>query len=175
MGKYGRDELERAFIHYWRTGAAGEDWDAWADLFTEDCTYFEHWYGLMHGRETVRAWIVPIMEKYRELYTAYEYHVLDPQSRRVFLYVQNRRDHPSGSGTIDFPGITILEYAGGGKWKMEEDFWSAKEREVAMKAYEDACHQHDPQHPKKHTRFDWGKGEEWTRGGRTYEERPRQR
>ena len=34
MGKYGRDELERAFIHYWRTGAAGEDWDAWANLFT---------------------------------------------------------------------------------------------------------------------------------------------
>ena len=31
MGTYGRDELERAFIHYWRTGAAGEDWDAWAD------------------------------------------------------------------------------------------------------------------------------------------------
>ena len=77
MGKYSRDELERAFIHYWRTGAAGEDWDAWADLFTEDCTYFEHWYGLMHGRETVRAWIVPIMDKYREIYTGYEWHVID--------------------------------------------------------------------------------------------------
>ena len=36
MGKYGRDELERAFIHYWRTGATGEDWEAalarWARL-----------------------------------------------------------------------------------------------------------------------------------------------
>ena len=53
----GREELERAFQLYWRTGAVGEDWDAWADLFTEDCTYFEHWYGQMQGRETVRKWI----------------------------------------------------------------------------------------------------------------------
>ena len=171
--KFARDELEQAFRTYWTTGAAGEDWDAWCDLFTEDCLYVEHMYGTMRGRETVRRWIVPIMEKYRELYTAYEYHVVDPRSGRVFLYVQNRRDHPSGKGTIDFPGITILAYAGGGKWKMEEDFWSAKEREAAMKQYEDACRQYDPDHPKKHTRLDWGKGEAWTRGGTTYEQRPR--
>jgi hypothetical protein len=30
------------------------------------------------------------------------------------VYMQNRRDHPSGTGTIDFPGITILGYAGDG-------------------------------------------------------------
>ena len=59
------------------TGApapSGEDWDAWADLFTADCTYFEHCYGLMQGRETVRKWISPVMAKYGEIYTGYEWH-----------------------------------------------------------------------------------------------------
>jgi hypothetical protein len=127
-------------------------------------------YGTMHGREAVRAWIVPIMEKYRELYTDYDWHAIDEESGRVFLYVQNRRDHPSGRGTIDFPGITILAYA---EWKSEEDFWSAKEREAAMKEYEAACREVDPAHAKKHARLDWGRGPAWTKGGRTYADRPR--
>ncbi len=71
MGKYSRDELDSAFQTYWRTGAVGEDWDAWADLFTEDATYHERILGTMQGREAIRAWIKPIMEEYCELYTAY--------------------------------------------------------------------------------------------------------
>src|SRR2546425_174105 len=50
MGKFTREELEQAFRTYWRTGAVGEDWDAWAGLFTEDCLYVEHMYGTMRGR-----------------------------------------------------------------------------------------------------------------------------
>ena len=86
--------------------------------------------------------------------------------------MQNRRDHPGGQGTIDFPGVSLLEYAGGGKWKREEDFWAWKQREVAMKAYEDASRQFDPEHAKKKTRWNWGNGPEWTRGGRSAHERP---
>jgi hypothetical protein len=173
MGRYGRDELERAFIHYWRTGAAGEDWDAWANLFTEDCTYFEHWYGLMHGRETVRAWIVPVMERYREIYTGYEWHVIDAEHGRVVFYVQNRRDHPSGTGTCDFPGVSIITYAGDGRWSREEDYWAVKGREAAMKEYEDACKRFDPDHPKKATRSFWGTGPDWIHGGTSYATRPK--
>lgn len=175
MAAFDRDELEQAFRTYWRTGAVGEDWDAWCDLFTLDCTYVEHWYGSMQGREAVRAWIKPVMEKFGEVYTAYEWHVVDPERGRVVLYVQNRRDHPGGVGTIDFPGVTILDYAGNGRWSREEDYWSVRGREVAMAEYEQACRDQDPDHPKKRTRSDWGSGPEWTRGGRAYEERPRVR
>jgi hypothetical protein len=175
MGRFGRDELEQAFRTYWRTGAVGEDWEAWANLFTEDCLYIEHMYGTMHGREAVRTWIVPIMEKYRDIYTGYEWHVVDPDSGRAIVYLQNRRDHPSGQGTFDFPGVTILEYAGDGKWQSEEDFYSTAERDAAMKAYAAACAQHDPGHSKKGTRWHWGTGPDWTRGGRSYAERARVR
>jgi hypothetical protein len=172
MAGFSRDELEAAFRTYWRTGAVGEDWNAWCDLFTEDCLYVEHMYGTMRGREAVRAWIVPIMERYGEIYTGYEWHVVDPESGRVVLYVQNRRDHPAGTATIDFPGVTILEYAGAGKWKLEEDFYSTAERDVAMKSYSEARARHDPDHPAKRTRFDWGIGPAWTKVGLTWFVRP---
>ncbi len=171
MSTYSRDELEQAFRVYWRTGACGEDWNAWANLFTEDCTYFEHWYGLMHGREAVRAWIVPVMAKYLEIYTAYEWHVIDAERGRVVFYVQNRRDHPGGKGTIDFPGVSIIEYAGNGRWKREEDYWAVKGREVAMKEYAEVCQKVDPEHPQKGTRWDWGHGPDWTKGARSYSDR----
>ena len=38
----------------------------------------------------------------------------DYEIGRAVVYMQNRRDHPSGRGVIDFPGITILQYAGDG-------------------------------------------------------------
>ncbi|MBW2399924.1 MAG: nuclear transport factor 2 family protein [Deltaproteobacteria bacterium] len=124
MGSFKRDEIEQAFRKYWHAGAVAEDWNGFAEMFTEDAQYVEHVLGSMRGREAIRSWIVPIMEQYCELYTAYEWHTVDEDADRVIVYMQNRRDHPSGSGTIDFPGITILHYAGGGLFDLEEDFWS---------------------------------------------------
>ena len=175
MATFDRDELESAFRTYWRAGAVGENWDAWANLFTEDCTYFEHYYGSMQGRVAVRAWIKPVMERYGEIYTAYEWHTIDVDRGRVIFYMQNRRDDPSGQGTHDFPGVSLLEYAGNGKWKREEDFWAWKQREVAMKSYEDACRRIDPGHAKKKTRWHWGNGPEWTQGARSFAERGKSR
>jgi hypothetical protein len=172
MSRFSRDELERAFQHYWRTGAVGENWDAWADLFTADATYVEHVLGNMNGREAIRAWIKPIMEQYGELYTAYEWHTVDEGSGRVIVYMQNRRDHPSGTGTIDFPGVTILQYAGNNQWGLEEDFWAVQKAYATVDEYSAACKRFDPQHKEKRTRWNWGNGPAWTKGGRSYAERP---
>src|SRR5437899_1445052 len=98
------------------------------------------------------------METNGEIYTGYEWHAVDPESGRIILYVQNRRDHPGGETPIDFPGVTILEYAGSGRFRLEEDFYSTSERDAAMKAYAEACARVDPDHPRKPTRWDWGSG-----------------
>jgi hypothetical protein len=172
MPRFTRDEIEAAFRHYWGCGAIAEDWDAWVECFTDDVTYVEHILGTMHGRDAVRAWIKPIMAQYGEIYSAYEWHMVDPETGRVCVYIQNRRDHPSGRGTIDFPGITILHYAGGGRFDREEDFWAMPEATQATEAYAAACKADDPGHAKKMTRLDWGNGPAWTRGGRSFAERP---
>jgi hypothetical protein len=171
MTSWDRDEMEEAFRAYWRAGAVGEDWDAWADRFTEDAVYVEHVLGNLNGREAIRGWIKPIMAQFGEIYTAYEWHVVDPASGRVCVYMQNRRDHPSGQGTIDFPGIPILEYGGNGLWKKEEDFWAVPAANQATTDYAAACKQHDPEHRAKQTRRDWGNGPAWTQGAASYAER----
>lgn len=168
---YSRDELEQAFRRYWRTGAVGEDWDAWAELFTEDADYVEHVLGSLKGREAIRGWIKPIMAQYGEIYTAYEWHTVDADAGRVMVYMQNRRDHPSGSGVIDFPGITILDYAGNGQWKREEDFWAVPGATRATEEYEAARKQFDRDHRRKMTRGNWGNGPDWARGAPSFAER----
>lgn len=165
------EEIEAAFRTYWNTGMIREDWDAWCDLFTEDVLYLERVLGTMQGRETVRKWIVPLMERYREIYGVYEWHHVDPSGRVVF-YMQNRRDHPSGNGYIDFPGISIIHYAGGGKWRMEEDYWAEKLAGQAFQDYEAARKEHDREHRKKGTRLHWGEGPEWTKGPKSYWDHP---
>ena len=172
MAGFAREEIEAAFVRYWRCGAIAEDWDAWVDCFTEDVLYVEHVLGTMHGREAVRAWIKPIMAQFGEIYSAYEWHMVDPDTGRVCVYIQNRRDHPSGADTIDFPGVTILHYAGGGRFDREEDFWAIPQAQQATEAYAAACTAHDPTHAQKQTRLAWGNGPAWTRGGRSFAERP---
>ena len=170
MAIYPVEEVEAAFRRYWQTGAVGEDWDAWCDLFTEDAVYVEHVMGTMQGREAIRSWIKPIMAQYGEIYTAYEWHMVEPGGR-VVVYMQNRRDHPGGDGVLDFPGITILQYAGGGQWSLEEDFWAVPGAQRMTEEYEAARKQFDRGHRDKRTRRDWGKGPDWTRGAATYWER----
>ena len=171
MARWSRAEIEQAFQHYWRTGAVGEDWEGFADNFSEDVIYVEHVLGTLRGRESVRRWITKIMEEYGELYTAYEWHSVDEDAGRVIVYMQNRRDHPSGRGAIDFPGVTILGYAGDGKWRYEEDFWAVPGSQRAFKEYAEACQRFDPEHKSRRTRLDWGNGPAWTRGAASYWER----
>jgi hypothetical protein len=170
MSRFSRAELEQAFQHYWQTGAVGEDWHGFANIFTEDALYVEHVLGTLRGREAIRRWIVPIMEEYCELYTAYEWHCVDEEGGRIIVYMQNRRDHPSGSGTIDFPGITILGYAGDGLFGFEEDYWAVPASRLAFKQYQEALESH-PEHKQLGTRLDWGNGPSWTRGAASYAER----
>jgi hypothetical protein len=165
------EEIEAAFRKFWWTGMIREDWNAWCDLFTDDVDYHERVLGSMKGREAVRAWILPLMERYGEIYGVYEWHHVDPSGRVVF-YMQNRRDRPDGSGYIDFPGITILQYAGDDRWSLEEDYWAEKLGIAAFQEYEAARKTHDREHRDKRTRLEWGNGPAWTRGGKSWAARP---
>ncbi len=157
------EEVEEAFRLYWKTGMIREDWNAWADLFTEDVVYYERVLGTMHGRETVRQWIVPLMERFGEIYGVYNWHHTHPSGRVVFHMI-NRRDHPGGGASLDFPGITVLQYAGDMKWSMQEDYWAEKLGVQQFQEYEALLKKHDPDHRNKRTRLDWGNGPAWTKG-----------
>ncbi|MBV8302898.1 MAG: nuclear transport factor 2 family protein [Acidimicrobiia bacterium] len=162
-GEHSRDEVEEAFRHYWRTGAAGEDWEAWADLFTDDAVYVEHVLGSMIGCAQIKRWITQIRAAYPELYTVYEWHMIDGD--RVVFYMQSRRDNPEpGKPPIDSPGVSIIHYAGDGKWDFEEDFWAFPVAQKAQAAYIEARAKYDPDHSWKMTRQHWPDSPDWARG-----------
>ncbi len=163
MPRFELGEVEAAFRQFWYTGMIREDWSAWVDLFTEDVVYHERILGTIQGRENVRSWIVPLMEQYGEIYGVYDWHLADPSGRVVFR-MNNRRDHPSGEGFMDFPGITVLQYAGDNQWSSQEDYWAEKLGIQHWQDYEEALKKYDPDHRHKRTRNDWGDGPDWTIG-----------
>ena len=50
MGRWSRQELEEAYEEYQRVSLEAfrsGNFDLWVDLFTEDCTYVEHFFGTL--------------------------------------------------------------------------------------------------------------------------------
>jgi hypothetical protein len=156
------DEVEEAFHHLWQVGPVGEDWAAQAQLYTDDAVYMDHHYGRMAMDEFVR-WCTDLMAgQFPELYTAYDWHVVD--GHRVIVHMQNRRDNPEpGAPPIDFPGLSVFEYAGGGRWSAETDYWSMREAVAAGKRYEEALARLDPGHRERRTRDHWPAAPAWAR------------
>ncbi|MGH9027205.1 MAG: nuclear transport factor 2 family protein [Acidimicrobiia bacterium] len=172
MPRYDLDEVEQAFRRYWKT-TVDEDWDAWADMFTEDADYLDCYLGSLKGREAIREYIKPLMASCPEVYSTYEWHLCSPDGRCV-VHMQNRRDNPEpGAPPIDCAGITVLQYSGDGKFSNEEDYWDVKAGIATTEQYVAACTAHDPDYPKKRTRRDWGPGPDWTQGAPSYAESPR--
>jgi SnoaL-like domain len=132
-----RREVESAFQHFWTVGNVDENWAEWPSLFTEDVHYVEHVYGEMRGREAVRKWIGELMANHRDVHAVIDWYMI--RGRRVVVNMQNRYYNPDPAGAaFDFPGITILEYAGDGLFRYEEDYWCVRTAKACHKQFEEA-------------------------------------
>lgn len=130
MGTWPRSELERAFAEYQQAAsrsAATGDWEGWVGKFTEDAEYVEHLYGIMHGREAIRAWITQTMSTYpgNEM-TDFPigWSVIDEERGWVVCQVWNRMRDPGDGSTHQAYNFTLLKYAGNGRWSYEEDIYN---------------------------------------------------
>jgi hypothetical protein len=172
-----RDEVEAAFQHYWRVGCVEEDWAAWTQLFVPDVFYVDHFWGPLHGRDEVGTWIDAVMKGVPEIYTVLDWYVIDGD--RVVFRCENRRDNPAdgradaGAGSDadsdgpaywDFPGLSVLRYAGDGQWASEEDYWDRSGARRTSEEYAAACRQAgDPGPLERMTRRHWPDGPDWAR------------
>jgi hypothetical protein len=129
MGSFSLGELREAYEHFARVSdecAVSGDYNAFADLFTEDCTYIEHAFGEMDGRDAVREWIVPLMkESPANLMTyTHDWVIFDEANDRVVFC--GRTHMPDVGDGIDHSTTnwTRIDYAGGGLWSREEDVYN---------------------------------------------------
>ena len=126
-------ELDEAFAQFQRTVAeiaVSRDWDRYAELFTEDADYIEHALGTMRGREEIRTWIWRTMASFPGSHmTGFPslWHVVDAPTGRVICEVDNPMRDPGDSTHITATNITILTYAGDGRWSREEDVYNPME------------------------------------------------
>lgn len=130
VGTYRRDEIEAAFAAYREaaaTAAASGEWGPWADLFTEDATYVEHLYGEFHGRAAILEWISTTMAEWpNSAFTSFpvEWWSIDDERGWVFAKIWNRLEDPGDGSVHEQYNLTILHYAGDGRWSYEEDVYN---------------------------------------------------
>jgi hypothetical protein len=155
MASASRAEIEAAFRHYFLTGPVLEDWVAWSQLFAEDAVYFDHFYGRFRGPAEIQLFLESTMMPGRHCYTVLDWYNIDGD--RIVWKGLNRADHPDPTQPpFEFPSLQIIQYAGEGRWRSEEDWWLVAEMTAFAKGYRAACQAVDPDFPERLSRRDWG-------------------
>ena len=101
--------------------------DELAAMFTEDGVWQSDLFGTYKGREAIRAWITETMSTFPgNLMPEFpiDWYVVDEERGWIVCQVENRMQDP-GDGTVhQEANVTILHYAGAGKWSYEEDVYN---------------------------------------------------
>ncbi len=135
--QFDRAEVEQALRDYEQRGRVAVetgDWATWAQQFSDDAIYVEHQYGVMRGQPAISAWITDTMQGHAlELEFPIEWYVID--NDLVVIYVPNRYPKHDDGLAYQFGCMTILCYAGDGKWCYEEDLYNALESHRVHQAF----------------------------------------
>lgn len=145
MGQWSRSEIESAFEDHKQVvveiGSSWE-WSRFADQFTEDATYVEHSFGTFTGREAIRSWIVATMGKFPGSEMPFyptSWYSIDTDRGWVLCEFLNRMRDP-GDGSIHEEGnLSVLKYAGDGRWSYEEDAYNPMNFLPMVRRYVERC------------------------------------
>ena len=130
MGTWTKAELQEAhdaFIEAAAEAGRTGDWSIWADRFTEDAEYHEHLYGKFHGRAEITEWIAKTMGEWPMTEMTefpHNWCVCDEEKGWWICEIQNRFDDPGDGKIYEAANITILKYAGDGRFSSEEDVYN---------------------------------------------------
>ena len=85
------------------------------------------------------------MEHNAHIHAVLSWYVIEGD--RVVLHMENRYYSPAPGGPpLDFPGVTILGYAGNGLFSYEEDWWSMEAGRECYRSFRRLLKEHGPQH-----------------------------
>jgi predicted SnoaL-like aldol condensation-catalyzing enzyme len=128
MAEHPREEIEAAWAEYQKRGVGEHDWPGWADMFTDDARYEEHFLGVFEGKPAIDKFIVDVMQEYSAMTLWIEWSIIDGD--RIAFYIWNNLPDPADTGKrYAFPNTTFLHYAGNGKFDFEADYYNPADAE----------------------------------------------
>ncbi len=124
MTEYPRSEVEAAHDRYLRTREAIDagklEWAALAEHFTEDATFIDPAWGRMKGIGNIRAFMEKSMAGLEDWKFPHDWRLVE--GNRLVGAWKNRLPGQRADGTFyEAQGLSIMIYAGGGKFSYEED------------------------------------------------------
>ena len=95
-------------------------WDALADFFSEDATFIDPAWGRVEGIANIRKFLVESMAGLEDWRFPHLWLAID--ARRLVTHWMNRLPGRRADGSFyEAPGVSIFEYAGGGRFSSEMD------------------------------------------------------
>lgn len=116
-----REATHAAYLEH-RTLHEARQWASLADLFTEDASYSEPFFGEIHGREAIRAFFVKSMGGLEAWTFPIEWTVVD-EGRVVSHWFNRLPKRRRDGGYFEFPGISTITYDDHGKIVRQLDFY----------------------------------------------------
>ena len=119
-----REEVLAAYERYVDVRSRAErgevGWDALGDLFTEDAVFIDPAWGRVRGIAEIRRFLAESMGGLEGWSFPREWVVVD--GNRLVTGWQNRLPGRRADGSpYQATGVSILDYAGGGRFRYEED------------------------------------------------------
>jgi len=133
MSEFERAEIEAAWRHRMALQDADE-WHAFGMTFTEDAVYVEHHEGTFRGRKAILDWLVPVMKLCQGWTYPVQWLAID--GNRVIHKWMNRLPGQRADGShYEFAGLTVMEYAGEGRFSYQEDLYNWEEAVPVLKEW----------------------------------------
>jgi hypothetical protein len=123
-GTLSKDQTSTAYEkHLVAKGNYSGTWDALADNFAEDATYYDVFYGWMYGREAIRDFLKKSMKGIENWSFPVQWQVVS--EGRVLAHWMNRLPgkRPDGS-YYEFPGISAITYNDKGQIIQQMDIYN---------------------------------------------------
>ena len=115
------DEVKAAFETFLNLGAINQKWDEFSDLFEDNAVYIADENTVWYGKEAIKVNLKNQLKKVPKMkFDRVDWY--DIYQNRVTFYIWNEITSKSGK-IYRIPNISIIYYAGNGKWKFEEDFY----------------------------------------------------
>jgi ketosteroid isomerase-like protein len=124
MPHYPREEILASYERYVatrrRVEAGQASWDALAAFFTDGATFIDPAWGRVEGIAAIREFLVESMAGLEDWEFPHEWAMVDGD--RLIARWQNRLPGRRADGShYEAPGYSMLIYAGGGRFRFEED------------------------------------------------------